>query len=90
MQLPSGFPVKIEIPIYHILNARITFGNIFALDSPVAHVATLQEDDGRLSCVLGDDIFLCPQGYTNLGNGNVDDRSLFFSIFSSLRFVAFF
>jgi hypothetical protein len=33
MQLPSGFPVKIEIPLFHVLNARITFGNIFAIDS---------------------------------------------------------
>ncbi|XP_029628490.1 ankyrin repeat domain-containing protein 13B-like [Salmo trutta] len=28
LRLPPGFPVKIEIPIYHILNARITFGNL--------------------------------------------------------------
>ena len=28
MQLPSGFPVKIEIPIFHVINARITFSNI--------------------------------------------------------------
>lgn len=27
MQLPSGFPVKIEIPLFHVLNALITFGN---------------------------------------------------------------
>ncbi|KGL77855.1 Ankyrin repeat domain-containing protein 13B, partial [Tinamus guttatus] len=28
LRLPPGFPVKIEIPIFHILNARITFGNL--------------------------------------------------------------
>ena len=28
MQLPSGFPVKIEIPLFHLINARITFSNI--------------------------------------------------------------
>uniref|UniRef100_A0A8C2Q2G4 Ankyrin repeat domain 13B n=1 Tax=Cyprinus carpio TaxID=7962 RepID=A0A8C2Q2G4_CYPCA len=28
LRLPPGFPVKIEILIYHILNARITFGNL--------------------------------------------------------------
>ncbi|XP_032802989.2 ankyrin repeat domain-containing protein 13B-like isoform X1 [Petromyzon marinus] len=28
LKLPSGFPVKIEIPLFHILNARITFGNL--------------------------------------------------------------
>ncbi|MCI4385925.1 hypothetical protein PGIGA_G00056200 [Pangasianodon gigas] len=28
LRLPPGFPIKIEIPIYHVLNARITFGNL--------------------------------------------------------------
>ena len=28
MQLPSGFPVKIEIPLFHVINAQITFSNI--------------------------------------------------------------
>ncbi|XP_074535327.1 ankyrin repeat domain-containing protein 13B isoform X2 [Halichoeres trimaculatus] len=28
LHLPPGFPVKIEIPLYHILNARITFSNL--------------------------------------------------------------
>ncbi|XP_028662502.1 ankyrin repeat domain-containing protein 13B isoform X1 [Erpetoichthys calabaricus] len=32
LRLPPGFPVKIEIPIYHILNARITFGNLNGCD----------------------------------------------------------
>nr|XP_034991062.1 ankyrin repeat domain-containing protein 13A isoform X6 [Zootoca vivipara] len=28
LDFPPGFPVKIEIPLFHILNARITFGNV--------------------------------------------------------------
>ncbi|XP_059404587.1 ankyrin repeat domain-containing protein 13A [Carassius carassius] len=28
LRFPPGFPVKIEIPLYHVLNARITFGNL--------------------------------------------------------------
>ncbi|XP_043924433.1 ankyrin repeat domain-containing protein 13A [Protopterus annectens] len=28
LNFPPGFPVKIEIPLFHILNARITFGNL--------------------------------------------------------------
>uniref|UniRef100_A0ACB8FZM7 Ankyrin repeat domain-containing protein 13A n=2 Tax=Sphaerodactylus townsendi TaxID=933632 RepID=A0ACB8FZM7_9SAUR len=28
LEFPPGFPVKIEIPLFHILNARITFGNV--------------------------------------------------------------
>ncbi|QQP35598.1 Ankyrin repeat domaincontaining protein 13Blike, partial [Caligus rogercresseyi] len=30
LQFPSGFPLKIEIPLFHALNSRITFENIFA------------------------------------------------------------
>ncbi|XP_053558069.1 ankyrin repeat domain-containing protein 13A isoform X1 [Bombina bombina] len=30
LQFPPGFPVKIEIPLFHVLNARITFGNVNA------------------------------------------------------------
>ncbi|XP_065155563.1 ankyrin repeat domain-containing protein 13D isoform X2 [Atheta coriaria] len=65
MQLPAGFPVKIEIPLFHVLNARITFGNIFGLDQDVRHVARLEEDD-RLSCVLDDVLFQIPPGYNQL------------------------
>ncbi|KAJ6657245.1 hypothetical protein lerEdw1_002612 [Lerista edwardsae] len=35
LRLPPGFPVKIEIPIFHILNARITFGNLNGCDEAV-------------------------------------------------------
>uniref|UniRef100_A0A8C3SR84 Ankyrin repeat domain 13B n=1 Tax=Chelydra serpentina TaxID=8475 RepID=A0A8C3SR84_CHESE len=38
LRLPPGFPVKIEIPIFHILNARITFGNLNGCDEPVGSV----------------------------------------------------
>ncbi|KAH7646268.1 ankyrin repeat domain containing protein [Dermatophagoides farinae] len=38
-KLPTGFPVKIEIPLFHLLNAKITFGNVFAQDSPVDGVS---------------------------------------------------
>ncbi|XP_057658211.1 ankyrin repeat domain-containing protein 13D isoform X1 [Diorhabda carinulata] len=66
MQLPSGFPVKIEIPLFHILNARITFGNIFAMDADVPLVTNIQEDN-RLTCVLDDSLFKCPSGYAQIG-----------------------
>ncbi|XP_048468314.1 ankyrin repeat domain-containing protein 13B [Rhincodon typus] len=38
LRLPPGFPVKIEIPIFHILNARITFGNLNGSDEPVTSI----------------------------------------------------
>lgn len=43
MQLPSGFPVKIEIPLFHVLNACVTFGNVFALETPVPNVTYIRE-----------------------------------------------
>ncbi|XP_078536163.1 ankyrin repeat domain-containing protein 13B isoform X2 [Lissotriton helveticus] len=38
LRLPPGFPVKIEIPIFHILNARITFGNLNGCEERVSSV----------------------------------------------------
>lgn len=66
MQLPAGFPVKIEIPLFHVLNACVTFGNVFALTTPVPHVGHLQEDE-RLTCIINDCCFDVPTNYTNKG-----------------------
>ncbi|XP_017780401.1 PREDICTED: ankyrin repeat domain-containing protein 13D isoform X2 [Nicrophorus vespilloides] len=65
MQLPSGFPVKIEIPLFHVINARITFGNIFGMDMDIPYVTRIEEED-RLTCALDDVIFQSPPGYTQL------------------------
>ncbi|KAK9729420.1 Ankyrin repeats (3 copies) [Popillia japonica] len=76
MQLPSGFPVKIEIPLFHVLNARITFGNIFGMDRDIPNVTRIEEED-RLSCILDDSIFQCPAGYAQLGNVASESRRQF-------------
>lgn len=47
LQLPPGFPVKIEIPLFYVLNARITFGNVNACNSLEA--ATPQTNQGSES-----------------------------------------
>lgn len=68
MQLPSGFPVKIEIPLFHVLNACVTFGNVFALDTPVKSVEHIGEEGvDRLSCVIDDSVFDVPTHYINKG-----------------------
>lgn len=36
LQLPAGFPVKIEIPLFHVVSARITFS---AVNIPGSHVS---------------------------------------------------
>lgn len=66
MQLPSGFPVKVEIPLFHVLNACITFGNVFAMTTPVDNVSTLQEQD-RITCLVDDRCFDIPSHYANRG-----------------------
>lgn len=65
MQLPSGFPVKVEIPLFHVLNALITFGNVFALETPVTHVTNIKEDDDRWTCIIDDECFDVPPNYEN-------------------------
>lgn len=65
MQLPSGFPVKVEIPLFHVLNALITFGNVFALETAVPHVTNIKEEDDRLTCVIDDECFEVPPNYEN-------------------------
>uniref|UniRef100_A0AAR2IRC2 Ankyrin repeat domain-containing protein n=1 Tax=Pygocentrus nattereri TaxID=42514 RepID=A0AAR2IRC2_PYGNA len=45
LRLPPGFPVKIEIPIYHILNARITFENLNGCEEGV--VGRMEGEDGQ-------------------------------------------
>ncbi|XP_063046452.1 ankyrin repeat domain-containing protein 13D isoform X2 [Engraulis encrasicolus] len=41
LRLPPGFPVKIEIPLFHVLNARVTFSNLCGCDEPVSSVTVL-------------------------------------------------
>lgn len=66
MQLPAGFPVKIEIPLFHVLNACVTFGNVFGLDTAIPHVEHLREEDSnRLSCVIDDCCFDIPPNYAD-------------------------
>ncbi|XP_054737468.1 ankyrin repeat domain-containing protein 13D isoform X2 [Anastrepha obliqua] len=66
MQLPSGFPVKVEIPLFHVLNACITFGNVFGMTNPIEHVTTINEDD-RITCIVDDRCFDIPNHYANRG-----------------------
>jgi ankyrin repeat domain-containing protein 13 len=59
-----------EIPLFHVLNARVTFGNIYGLDSSVPHVLCLQDGDNQ-SCVLDDLVFEIPAEYRNQGKNHI-------------------
>ncbi|RZF45300.1 hypothetical protein LSTR_LSTR011116 [Laodelphax striatellus] len=70
MQLPAGFPVKIEIPLFHVLNARITFGNIFGMEERVEGVSQgvgPGEGEMRTTCLVDDSCFQPPASYTIMG-----------------------
>uniref|UniRef100_A0A8C8G165 Ankyrin repeat domain-containing protein n=1 Tax=Oncorhynchus tshawytscha TaxID=74940 RepID=A0A8C8G165_ONCTS len=82
LRLPPGFPVKIEIPIYHILNARITFGNLNGCEegsdsSPRTDTDTPSpgSDSSSVSREIPPCVFEPPQGYTVLG-GNQRDNNM--------------
>ncbi|XP_026461286.1 ankyrin repeat domain-containing protein 13D-like [Ctenocephalides felis] len=68
MHLPAGFPVKIEIPLFHVINARITFGNIFALETPVNNISQIKEES-QITCIVGDECFVAPPHYVKIGPG---------------------
>jgi len=55
-----------EIPLFHVLTAKITFGNIFAGDTPVEGVSNLDEA-GNSCCTIDENCFEAPANYSRLG-----------------------
>uniref|UniRef100_A0A8C7V0C7 Ankyrin repeat domain 13B n=1 Tax=Oncorhynchus mykiss TaxID=8022 RepID=A0A8C7V0C7_ONCMY len=99
LRLPPGFPVKIEIPIYHILNARITFGNLNGCEEgclmcliPFPYSAPAITTTSCRGGEIPPCVFEPPQGYTVLGGnqrannmrGDEEEDLLQFAIQQSL------
>ncbi|XP_054246346.1 ankyrin repeat domain-containing protein 13D isoform X1 [Indicator indicator] len=100
LKLPPGFPVKIEIPLFHVLNARITFSNLCGCDQPLGSVRVCAQPPVPCSpggaagwpfpCEVEAGVFEVPAGYTVLGAGrseplrDEDDDLLQFAIQQSL------
>uniref|UniRef100_A0AAX7W1K8 Ankyrin repeat domain-containing protein n=1 Tax=Astatotilapia calliptera TaxID=8154 RepID=A0AAX7W1K8_ASTCA len=83
LRLPPGFPVKIEIPLYHILNARITFSNLNGCEEGAGVRITLlpiscplpSPPCAAVSCRASEIppcVFEAPPGYTMLGGKQRD------------------
>ncbi|XP_055643173.1 ankyrin repeat domain-containing protein 13A-like [Toxorhynchites rutilus septentrionalis] len=68
MQLPSGLPVKIEIKLFHVLNAIVAFGNVFAIGAPVINVNHIKKSKERTTCIIEDLCFDVPSEYVRLGS----------------------
>uniref|UniRef100_H3AKK0 Ankyrin repeat domain 13D n=1 Tax=Latimeria chalumnae TaxID=7897 RepID=H3AKK0_LATCH len=96
LKLPPGFPVKIEIPLFHVLNARITFSNLCGCDEPVPSVRftcptpSPSPSGSVFTCDVDPSVFEVPSGYATLGAGrsepmrDEDDDLLQFAIQQSL------
>ncbi|XP_004682632.1 PREDICTED: ankyrin repeat domain-containing protein 13D [Condylura cristata] len=97
LRLPPGFPVKIEIPLFHVLNARITFGNLCGCDEPLSSVwvpgpgsAGTAAGGSPFPCEVDPAVFEVPEGYSVLGAErseplrDEDDDLLQFAIQQSL------
>nr|CAB3221744.1 ankyrin repeat domain-containing protein 13C-like [Phallusia mammillata] len=70
MKLPAGFPVKIEIPVFHVLNACVTFDNINGKKSSevkaVPFVSEMQPEGPEgapLEVIVEEECFEAPVGY---------------------------
>lgn len=44
LQMPAGFPVKFEIPLFHVMSARVTFGNVNGIKQPIPYVSLESEE----------------------------------------------
>ncbi|MBZ3880992.1 Ankyrin repeat domain-containing protein 13D [Sciurus carolinensis] len=96
LRLPPGFPVKIEIPLFHVLNARITFSNLCGCDEPLGSVwvpapsAAVAASGSPFPCEVDPTVFEVPEGYSVLGAErseplrDEDDDLLQFAIQQSL------
>ncbi|XP_038619460.1 ankyrin repeat domain-containing protein 13A [Tachyglossus aculeatus] len=75
LEFPPGFPVKIEIPLFHVLNARITFGNVngcsTAEEPASSSMETAQADRATLDAGFEVDqsVFEIPESYHIQDNG---------------------
>uniref|UniRef100_G3P325 Ankyrin repeat domain 13A n=1 Tax=Gasterosteus aculeatus aculeatus TaxID=481459 RepID=G3P325_GASAC len=80
LKFPPGFPVKLEIPLFHVLNARITFGS-------VNKCSTEEEANTTPVCPS---VFEVPAGYHRRGGSrhapesNNEEQLLQYAIHQSL------
>jgi hypothetical protein len=69
----------LEIPLYHVLTAKVTFGNIHGIDKAVEGVSTIKENSISF-CAVDENIFAIPAGYRRQGLSikNINEYISFF------------
>ncbi|KFP70365.1 PREDICTED: ankyrin repeat domain-containing protein 13A [Acanthisitta chloris] len=66
LEFPPGFPVKIEIPLFHVLNARITFENVNSCrtaEKSSSQVAGAAQGDAGADFEVDQSVFEIPKSY---------------------------
>ncbi|XP_041718340.1 ankyrin repeat domain-containing protein 13A [Coregonus clupeaformis] len=97
LKFPPGFPVKIEIPLFHVLNARISFGSVNKCSTGDHSTATPEEGSCGEAAVpplfqVCPSVFEVPSHYRHRGGGgsrhtavsNHDEELLQYAIHQSL------
>uniref|UniRef100_A0A8C5FR43 Ankyrin repeat domain 13A n=1 Tax=Gadus morhua TaxID=8049 RepID=A0A8C5FR43_GADMO len=93
LNFPPGFPVKIEIPLFHVLNARITFGSVNKCGTEEQVMVTLTSLTSPLAPPLFQvcpSVFEVPGHYRHRGGSrhtpasNQDEALLQYAIHQSL------
>uniref|UniRef100_A0A8D3ASQ5 Ankyrin repeat domain 13A n=1 Tax=Scophthalmus maximus TaxID=52904 RepID=A0A8D3ASQ5_SCOMX len=89
LNFPPGFPVKIEIPLFHVLNAKITFGNVNKC-STTEEASTTPAATSHASNHVCPSVFVVPVSYHRRGGSrhtpisNNDEELLQYAIHQSL------
>jgi hypothetical protein len=65
-EINNPFLFFLEIPLYHVLTAKVTFGNIHGIDKTVEGVSTIKENLNSF-CAVDENIFAIPAGYRRQG-----------------------
>lgn len=84
LQLPSGFPIRISIPLFHMINAQITFKNVNEPAPRERKIDDVEIDDLGLPVFrLNSSLFDIPKEFTihrssvslllgNIGHAEID------------------
>ncbi|XP_041265961.1 ankyrin repeat domain-containing protein 13A isoform X2 [Onychostruthus taczanowskii] len=63
LEFPPGFPVKIEIPLFHVLNARITFENVNSCRTAERTSPGGAQSDAGANFEVDQSVFEIPKSY---------------------------
>ncbi|NXK60406.1 AN13A protein, partial [Sylvietta virens] len=69
LEFPPGFPVKIEIPLFHVLNARITFENVNGCRTVERTSPGGAQSDAGANFEVDQSVFEIPKSYNVQDDG---------------------